>query len=71
MNRFLFHFRQQSPKDFAVLRQAGFVTQEIVRLCRLRDSYQSSLQDLPVGSQNRFLFARWLVQQGKLDEGLH
>lgn len=70
MNGFHFHFWQHSRKDVTVLRQAGFASQEIGCLCRLRQSHQQNLLDLPSGTQNRLQFARWLVQRGKLNEGL-
>lgn len=71
MNRFLFHFRRRnSQRDLAILRDAGCTAQEIIRLCKLRDSYQGGeLDQPPIVSQNRLLFARWLIQRGKLDEG--
>lgn len=69
MHRFRFRFQESSQKDLEVLRRAGFDLQEISRLCRLRKKYQPKAQDQPVLSQNHLRFTRWLVQQGKLNEG--
>ncbi len=69
MNVFRFHFQAHNQKDLAVLRQAGFDSLEISRLCQFREKYRPNEQDQPSLSQNHLLFTRWLVQQRKLNEG--
>ncbi len=69
MNKFRFHFQTHRQKDLEVLRQAGFDSQEIYCLCQFRDSYRPNEQDQPSLPEKHLLFARWLVQQGKLNEG--
>jgi len=70
MNKFLFHFQTYSPKDLEVLRKAGFDSQEISSICQLRNKYQAQVQGQPTPAQKHLLFMRWLVQQGKLNEGM-
>jgi len=71
MRWFSFH-QAYEPTNVALLRQAGWSELEIERLCRWRERYTPNDQDqtalTPDEAHLRFL--RWLIQEGKLTEGL-
>lgn len=53
-----------------ILQQAGFTREQIIRLTTFRDSYLPSSANLSDEEYHRFVFARWLVFQGKISEQL-
>jgi hypothetical protein len=60
---------QMSYKDaFEMLRRAGFTTQEIDRLYRLRRDYTVSQMDQAPANHRRLEFVRWLVTTGRLSD---
>jgi hypothetical protein len=55
----------------AMLHRSGFSTQEINRLCRLRRAYANRGEmDQAALDIRHLLFARWLVETGKLTDQL-
>lgn len=70
MNRFPFHFQAKDSEDIVALRNAGFDSREISRLCQLRRTYKLTAQDQPELPQKHLLFIRWLIEHGKIREDL-
>jgi hypothetical protein len=55
------------PNQFGALIAAGFDPQQIARLSKARDRFQSgALSDWP-DDRGRLRFARWLYRHGRLD----
>ncbi len=56
--------------DLDLLRRAGFTFQEVTRLYQLRRAYLQHELDWAPADLARLRFVRWLVQTGKLTDGL-